>query len=339
MKTLSVKDFAALVGVSEKTVSRVLNDDPKVKASTKEHILSKMYEYDFYPNAHSRRLRSKKNFVIGVAFADYSGYSYNALLTKGIIRASDRLFYDVVIRPIDLGTPDSTQKELESFLRRTALDGLILPAPLCNDPTILKIVISARIPLVGVGSESVRPSVYCDEVGAARSIVEHLIELGHSDIGIIVHESSDNGSAHWRLQGYKQALDAASIPINNEWLIKYNDSDTQEDAFIKKLLQRADRPSAIFAFNDGVAAKVYKYALQLGIKIPHELSVVGFDDDPISEVLWPPLTTVSQPVVELGQEAANLLIKRCIMQNDDYIISPLKCSLVERSSVAPYLRH
>jgi LacI family transcriptional regulator len=174
--------------------------------------------------------------------------------------------------------------------------------------------------------------VVTDEISASREAINYLISLGHQQIAI-VNPLMTHGAGLWRSEGYRQALAENGIKLEPAYLLEMDRSPELEKD-IRRLLSLPNPPTAIFAVNDSFAATVYKVAYQLGIMIPHQLSVIGFDDAPLAQFLWPPLSSVRQPIIELAEQAVALLVKS-LLQHQPYQVSTLHCSLIQRSSVAP----
>ncbi|TVZ41016.1 LacI family transcriptional regulator [Alteromonadaceae bacterium 2753L.S.0a.02] len=338
MPKATISDVASAAGVSRKTVSRVLNNEAGVKPETQQRVIAAMEQLGYAPNMSARRLRSQQSYQVGLLFRDFPGNFYSSMMISGAIKACDELGYDLLIRPLKIEN-ENWANVVQYMLQRSNPDGLIVVPPLCDDDKVLIPILASETPMVKVaainpgGSEN----IHCDELSAARNAVQHLISLGHTRIGIINCLKS-HAAGEWRQQGYQQALAQAGIFVEPE-LQQYHvyQPDIMEQS-ARRLLGLAEPPTAIFATSDTTAALLYRVASQLQFRIPYDLSIVGFDDEPLSSNLWPPLTTVRQPVPALGKAAVSLLVKRLIQGRSDYQPEQLSCELIIRHSTGPVVR-
>lgn len=305
----TITDVAKQAGVSMKTVSRVLNNEPNVAVKTRERVLAVAKDLRYSPNIAARGLASSKSYLIALIFGS-SSPNYLTNLQAGAIEACRENGFHLVVEAFDMSRDDISD-DFERRLERLPVDGIILTAPFSDSPEIFKILNRLDIDFVPVAPSQEIEGVSCvkmDNVQAAKEITEYLIGLGHKDIGFIKgpprHSSSER-----RFTGYKDALAAHGIALNPNWIAEGDFSFKSGVEAAMQVLGEGTRPSAVFASNDDMAAGVVSVAGRKGISVPDDLSVVGFDDTPLAKILWPQLTTVKQPIYDMGHRAAELLIK------------------------------
>lgn len=336
--TATIYDVAKLSGVSVKTVSRVINNDSSVKAVNVDKVQSAISQLNYKPDLNARRLRSKQSYLIVILYTEYSGNFYSEFVISGAVAACDELGYDLILRPVNSNSTKTAGDLVRHVIERSNPDGFVLIPPFSDKKDIQAIITSYDKPLVCISpmSGEHEQRVGCDEVEAAYNATNHLISLGHTRIGFINYLLG-HAAGSSRREGYLQAHADAGIRVDKALMVERTfDIRTIENG-ISKLLSSDLPPTGIFAVNDFLAGTIYRIASQLKVRIPHELSVVGFDDDPGTQFLWPPLTTVRQPVRELGQEAVKLLIKRFILKQSIAPIPLLSCELIIRNSTSPIL--
>ena len=326
---VTIADVAAAAGVSVATVSKVINDRYGVAEHTSARVRMVIDELGYTSSLGAQSLRSRRSNVIAILAADIE--AFNAELLKGAAQAIRVSGYDLVVFSDCGQREDQVGWERRSLARVNALtDGAILVTPSSVD------VPSAR-PLVAVdhnARSSTLPTVDSDNLSGAVSATEHLIGLGHRRIGFLAGRP-DLESARLRKQGYRRALEAAGISFD-PGLVRIGGyrADTAEGA-ARELLSLAPRPTAIFAANDTSAIETIAVARSLGLTVPGDLSVVGFDNVPESALCEPPLTTVDQSVQRMGREAVQMLIRLIEdpSRAPEQVILPTR--LVERGSCRP----
>jgi len=335
-KNITVHDVAEEAGVSIKTVSRVLNNDPTVRDKNKQKVLDAVAKTGYRVDLNARRLRTGQSYLICLLYMDYASNSYSARLTSGAIEVCDEAGYDLLVRPVK--DRASLVEQVRKLSERSNPDGYILTPPLCDDKGVLEVINAENKPVVKILPMDMDEvsCVSCDIVGGVREAVTHLLTMGHRRIGIINYNTVHGGLL--RYQGFQEAHDNFGISVDPELVVNSNPkTDETYERIIRTMLSRDDRPTAFFTFNDYIATLVYKVASQLKLRIPYELSVVGFDDDPSSKNLWPPLSTVHQPVENLGKAAAGKLIQQLVLHRPYEETTDLRCRYVQRSSCGPLL--
>ena len=308
MKT-TITDVAKEAGVSMKTVSRVLNNEPNVAQATRDRVMEVAQRLQYTPNLAARGLASSRSYLIALVY-DNPSPSYITNIQRGAIEACRKKGYHVVLEPMSLEQAESPDSE--RMLKRLGVDGVILTPPLSDSIPMRDTLRRLNIPHVLVAPEESGPSptVRMDDVEAARQMTEYLLGQGHREIGFIVGHTEHAASA-LRQEGFEQAMHAHDLPIRGEWVAQGDFSFRSGVEAAERLLKDPDhRPTAIFASNDDMAAGVVSVAGRMGLSVPDQLSVCGFDDTPIAQILWPKLTTVAQPIQDMGRKAAELLIDR-----------------------------
>jgi LacI family transcriptional regulator len=304
-------DVARLAGVSRATVSLVLNrvEGATISESTRQRVLEAASQLDYHINAAGRSLRRQQTGTIGLIVRQPPGrLSADAFLPpviEGITSVLGRAGFRLLIEPLD---PERPVRHI-SLVREGHVDGLIFGVR-ANDAEIVGLYGDA-VPLVLWGQipGSGLPFVDVDNSAAARTAVEHLIGLGHRRIGCITnaHPVRAVGEASGRLDGYRAALEAHGIAEDDRW-IRFGDYDERSGfRAMQSLLREGSRPTAVFVASDEVALGALRAVREAGIRVPHDLSIVGFDDLPMARYVVPALTTVHVPAREIGANAATIL--------------------------------
>jgi LacI family transcriptional regulator len=307
-KLATITDIAKRAGVSIKTVSRVLNNEPYVRQHLRERVEEAALAMNYRPNQSARRLAGRRSFLVAHLY-DNPNPAYIAGIQAGAARRCRDGGYHLVVEPIDAHL-DDVQEAAERLVATLAPDGVVLTPPLTDNLRLLEAFIGHSTPLVRIApaqqGHGIR--IYTDEREAARALTQHLIDLGHRRIGI-VRSHPEHIAAVERFEGYCDALAGAGLRVD-EQLIAQGFFDSQSGIGAgRDLLRRLERPTAIFATNDAMAMGVMFAARELGIDVPSELSVAGFDDTPMSQVIWPALTTVRQPLEDMGWAAVDALLR------------------------------
>ncbi|MDO6474318.1 LacI family DNA-binding transcriptional regulator [Alteromonas sp. 1_MG-2023] len=335
-KNLTVHDVARVAGVSIKTVSRVLNNDPTVRDKNKEKVLSAVAVTGYRPDLNARRLRTGQSYLICLLYFDYVSNSYSSRLVSGAIEVCDDFGFDLMVRPVK--DRKSLAEQVRNIAARSNPDGYILTPPMSDDKDVIAVIEEENksvIKILPMELDDIS-CVNCDIVAGVREAVNHLLTLGHRRVAILNFFKVRGGLL--RYQGYEEAHRQFGLPIDSTLQIDGPmESDEDYERAIRQMLSGEDRPTAFFTFNDYLATLVYKVASQMKLRIPYDLSVIGYDDDPSSKNLWPPLSTVHQPVVNLGRAAAGKLIQQQILKQTYNHSEDLKCRYIQRSSCGPLL--
>lgn len=306
----TIKDVAREAGVGIGTVSRVFNNSPLVNKETRARVLAAAESMNYHPNASGRRLVQGRTQVIGFIerhapqnFAD----AFMSEVLRGLHRAASEQQYHVLFEPFAPG--EDTEERYLRLLREHHVDGIILSGPRFDDQRLLALY-EQGIPIVLQGRlpGSAIPFVDVDNLQGARSATEHLIQLGHTQIGMITNAPLDYTAAVERKTGFEQALQQANLTIVEEWLAI--GAFTPESGYnaAMSILRQTPRPTALFIGNDAVALGALEAARSLNLRIPQDLAIVGFDDIPWSAHFTPALSTVRLPAFDLGYNAGELLL-------------------------------
>ncbi|HKT75741.1 MAG TPA: LacI family DNA-binding transcriptional regulator [Sphingobium sp.] len=303
----SIHDVAALAGVSIKTVSRVVNQAPNVSAELRERVTAAIRQIDYRPNQSARRLAGGRSFMIAFLYNNPAP-SYTSGIQAGAVHRCRDLGYHLVVEMMPLAG-DERFAILEGLVAALRPDGVFLAPPLSDDPSVLQWLADRKIACARIAGSISADSlnIPTPERMGGRMVADHLAALGHRRIGVIAPPAG-HGAAQQRVEGFREGLAAAGLAIEPDLFVEGEFDYESGLAAGKKLLDRAERPSAIFATNDDMALGVLAAAHQSGLQIPADLSVVGFDDTPASLTAWPPLTTVRQPLDRMGAAVIDALI-------------------------------
>jgi LacI family transcriptional regulator len=301
----TIKDVAKKANVSVATVSRVLNNLPGFSDKTKQRVLNIIKEIDYQPNAIARGLINKRTQTIGVMFPSVSSM-LSSMILKGVEEAAHQHNFSVMV----CNTAGIRTMEYLRVLGEKQVDGIIFTSEFLKDE-YHRVFQSMRIPVLLVLSASESntvPYVRVDDKLAAYHATEYLIKKGHTKIAIISGSNEDLLAGALRIKGFLQALQDNGIEHNDQRLV-YGDFTFKSgcDA-MEELLQRAPDTTAVFATSDEMAAGVLTVAAKHGISVPDQLSVIGFDNLRLAEMVTPSLTTVEQPLIKMGEYAAEKLI-------------------------------
>lgn len=305
---VTIKDVSREAGVSIKTVSRVLNNEKYVGAKTRAHVAEVVARLNFRPNVAARSLAGRRSYQIALICDNPSPY-YVYEMQSGIRDRCEAAGVRMIAQPYDRGS-DRLLDEIESLVEATQIDGLILTPPVTDHPAVLELLARRGVRFVRVSPGSqfdVSPSTFIDNRAAAATMTRHLLALGHKRIGFIAGDPGFATSGQ-RTDGYRDALLDAGLAIDDA-LIRSGNYDFASGAREAEiLLALPNAPTAIFAASDDMAAGVLTVAHRLGLRVPGDLSVAGFDDTALARYVWPPLTTIRQPTRDMAHAAADLLL-------------------------------
>jgi len=296
MSRANIRDVAARAGVAVKTVSRVMNGHPYVSAELRERVENAMAELDYRPSVAARILSGAKSGQVALIYDNHSPY-YMFQIQKGCWDVCHEAGIRLLAQPVDVADP-RVGDQVRGLVSETHVDGIILSSPVTDCDPVLRALEGMDVPFVRISpgtNHALTSSVFMDDAQAADDMTTHLINAGHRRIGFIKghtnHMASDD-----RLFGYRRALDRVGIPFEPSLVVDGEFDFDSGVAGAKVLLGQPDRPTAIFASNDDMAAGVLAVAHDRGINVPAELSVAGFDDTTLARTVWPPLTTIRQPM-------------------------------------------
>jgi LacI family transcriptional regulator len=330
-RSITIRDVAKKSGVSVSTVSRVLNGKVDVAKATKNHVLKIIDELGYSTNLAARSMRSQKKNLIGLIMPDIA-YPYAIEIMKGVNQAIAESEFDLLVYTSGdvrkRGHVTSEQKYI-TLLAKSISDGVIVVAPVASEYNIDKPIVS----IDPVMSNPTYPSVHATNYEGSTEAMEYLIGLGHQRIGFIGGRV-ELESANQRLAAYRNALEKAGIPIDEQLIVSGDYTTKTGIEGGQRLLLLEDRPSAIFASNDQMAMGVYQIAEKLDLQIPGDFSLVGFDNIPESKYLG--LTTVDQFISEMGYAATQMLIRIINEVPEENQTLKIRTQLVVRNSCRPY---
>lgn len=334
MLPLTIEDIAKLAGVSRSTVSRVINGSPNVRPVVRNRVQEVISAHGYTPQAAARQLVTQRTRTIGLILPDSAyqlfGNPIFAQMGQGVSQVCAQEGY---VSMQFMGQRNMEEQTLFSLLRSRHFDGVVLISGEYDDPrpAFLK---NAGIPYVRIGRDPNHDDLkYVDinNVEAVRTAVEHLIKLGHRRIAMVKGLARDTSSAD-RYEGYKQALHEAGIPLDEELVGDGDWTAACGYKFTLRFLQLASSPTALFSSNDMMAAGVVRAAHERGLRVPDDLAIVGFDDLDQTTMIFPELTTIRQPCVEMGMRAAELLIDQLEHGDEEPAHVILPTTLVIRAS-------
>ena len=332
---VTIFDVAEQAGVSIKTVSRVVNKEPHVRPQTKKKVLEAVQRLQYRPNAAARTLSGRRSWVLGLVYENPHEFSYMKDVLNGALSACEAGEHSLLLRPLSLPSPEVAE-HIERFVIQARVEGIILPSPMGDVPEVLRLLRRMEVPFAAIAPKAPAPgqtNILCEDQEACLSLTEFLIDRGHRSIGFIKGDP-EHGATDKRFAGYRQALRKHGIGYRDDLVRQgYFDFDSGKAA-AAELLDLPEAPSAIVASNDDMAAGVLFEAHRRGLSMPADLSVVGFDDTPLASRLWPPLTTVRQPIKEMAETAARLLMDRLNGKAAQPPEAPFPCEIVVRESVA-----
>ncbi|WP_077624504.1 LacI family DNA-binding transcriptional regulator [Sediminibacillus massiliensis] len=328
----TIKDVAKHADVSIATVSRILNSQTGYSEKTKQKVLNSIKELGYQPNAVARGLINKKTQTIGVLFPDVSSMLSSAIL-KGIEDAAHNLGHSVIV----CHTASRGKRTLKylQLLREKRVDGIIFASERMLEE-YYEVVQQMDVPVILISTESSYdiPFVKVDDKRASYSATEYLVKKGHCNIGFISGPIEDKIAGLPRLEGFKQALYKNGIQLRQQNIVvtKGFGYEHGRDS-LSFLLERSPDITGIVAASDEIAVGVLTSAYKLGIKVPDQLSIIGYDNLKIAEMAIPPLTTVAQPLYQLGKEGAEMLL-HMLITGEKAKSKILPHRIIERQSIS-----
>jgi len=335
-QAVTIKEVADLAGVSQMTVSRVLNNSEVVRENTRKKVEEAIRALNYRPNLLARGLAGGQALFIGLVYNNPSN-SYISEILVGALNQCRSMGHYLVLEDCRSDERHADQRSVVERIAAAGLSGVLVIPPLSEDNALLDGLRAQDIPAVVIAPPQGRtdfPSVSIDDEAAAEAMMLDLFEQGHTDIAFIRGDEAQN-AARRRYRGYLTALKAKGIPVRQEWIAKGDFNYRSGMSAAMELLSAPDRPSVIFACNDDMAAGAVAAIQAQGLKVPADVSVVGFDDSSIASGIWPTLTTVRQPISQMASRAVELLAER--VGSDDpsseVVNATLGIELVHRQSL------
>lgn len=327
-----IADVAALAGVGEATVSRVLNGRANVRPATRERVLAAIQELKYRPSSVARSLSLGKTMVVAVVLPWFTNPSAVARV-RGIVEALSGSPYDLML--FDVESEDRQRRAFELLDRGDRADGLLIVSTLPPEPELARLRASAMPCVVVDAQHASLPCVVVDDVAGGEMATRHLIELGHRRVAFI-GDTPPEFRFDWsrdRTRGYERALERAGLAVRPEYVKEGTRNLHVARAIAAELLGLPERPTAIFAASDTQALGVLEAARALEVAVPEQLSVVGFDDIEIAAYVG--LTTVRQPLFESGRRGGELLLRALTGHVLPARSEQLPLELVVRSTTGP----
>lgn len=332
MKKATISDVARLAGVSIKSVSRVVNREANVRTGMRAKVEAAIEELGYKPNLAARSLAAGRSLNIGVLFDNPSPH-YTMKVQEGAYVACRDAGYQLVLEHLESAAQIDDTLEMMFVNRR--VDGVVVTAPATDHEIVLHALEQHRIPYVRIApnrSPERSPAIFSNDSQAMSEVVQLLWGLGHRQFGF-VSGPVDHGASAWRRAGFFSALAERGMRADQVSVANGDFTFASGIGAGLQLLRRPVPPTAIFAANDDMAAGVFAAAAQLSIRIPEALSVVGFDDSWIAKSVWPELTTMRQPIVEMAQDAVEILVQR--QRWGRPTVRHHKCTFIVRGSTGP----
>jgi len=336
MSASTIFDVAERAGVSIKTVSRVVNNEANVAAKTRERVQLAIDQLGYQPNSAARGLSSGRSYVIGMAYENPNEFSYMKDILNGALRACEATGYSLLLKPVVLPEAALVDRIME-FAVQARLDGLILTAPLCDDQELIASLHNRAVKVACISPKAAvagAVNALSDDEGACFAVTDYVIRQGHARVGFIKGHP-DHGASLKRLRGYKKALAQHGIRYQSALVTPGYFDFASGRKGAGRLLDRSEPPTVIIAANDNMAAGVMFEARERGMAVPQDLGVVGFDDTPIASQVWPPLTTVRQPIGAMADFVVRQLIQKLGEPLHNAIDQTFTCQVIVRDSTEP----
>ena len=343
-QAVTIKHVAADAEVSLQTVSRVINNEPNVRPIMKERVQASIDKLGYVPSIAAQRMSGSRSYLILAindrerTIADWrtrQGTDWvDQMLLGGMLKCAEH-GYRMIFELVDTHN-DHVERELGATLAALQPDGVILTPPHSENPLITGFLAKRRIPFARIGSMTSGPGIAMtmDDEGSARRATEHLLALGHRQIGFIAG-SDEYDLSNWRINGWREAMEAAGLP--HDGLCTRGDFSYESGVIAAtKLLELEMPPTAIIASNDQMTLAALDTANQRGLNVPDDLSLISFDNTPVVRFTDPKLTAIDQPIAATFSKAVELLITNgeTAVPHQPVVIEG---SLVERGSTAPPL--
>ena len=342
-QAVTIKHVAADAGVSLQTVSRVINSEPNVRPEMKNRVQASIDKLGYVPSIAAQRMSGSRSYLILAindrdrTIADWQARQgtdwVDQMLLGGMLKCAE-LGYRMIFELVDTHS-DHVERELLGAIAALQPDGIILTPPHSDNPQIVALLDQQKIPFVRIGSKQngMGIPVSMDDEGSARQAARYLIERGHRRIGFIAG-SSEYDLSGWRVDGWRETMVAAGL--DTAGLLAEGDfSYASGEVAARCLLDRPDRPSAIIASNDQMALATLDVARSLGLSIPHDLSLISFDNTPLVHFTQPPLTAIDQPIAATASRAVELIIAAQNGDDAPQALTIVPAQIIERESVAP----
>ena len=346
-RTITIKHVAAEAGVSLQTVSRVINDGPNVRSAIKDRVREAIDKLGYVPSLAARRMAGRRSYLLlalndrdrtieGWRSGDGTDW-VDQMLLGGMLKCAE-YGYRMIFELVDTHSAH-VEREITAALAALHPDGVILTPPHGDNPVIVETLTARNIPFARIGSigQGEGFAISMDDAGAAAAATEHLLSLGHRRIGFITG-SDEYALSGARLEGYRAAVRAAGLGEDTSLVARGDFTFASGVEATKMLLALDEPPTAILASSDQMSLAALHVARSQGLDVPHDLSIVSFDDTPIVKFSVPPLTAIRQPIAAMTARAAVLLIRASNGEPPDDAPSVLPFDLIVRESTAALSR-
>jgi LacI family transcriptional regulator len=340
-QSVTISHVAADAGVSLQTVSRVINNEPNVRPEMKARVQASIEKLHYVPSIAAQRMSGSRSYLILVindrerTIAEWRARRgadwVDQMLLGGMLTSAEH-GYRMIFELVDTHN-DHVERELSGTIAALQPDGIILTPPHSENPLITNLLDQRNIPFARIGSLTPGSgfAIHMGDAGSAAQATQHLIDLGHKRIGFIAG-APDYNLSHWRVQGWRQAM--AEAGLSDEGLCVPGDFSYESGrAAAAALLGLNPAPTAIIASNDQMALATLDIAHERNLSVPHDLSLISFDNTPVVRFTTPQLTAVDQPIAATFSKAVELLIHQATSPSDEPYLVP--GSLVIRASTAP----
>ncbi|USD43788.1 substrate-binding domain-containing protein [Vibrio sp. SCSIO 43135] len=328
----TMKDIARLAGVSTSTVSHVINKSRYVSEEISERVNRAAQELNYAPSALARSLKVNRTKTIGMLVTTSTNPFFGEVV-KGVERSCYHQGYNLILCNTE-GDNERMKASINTLLQKR-VDGLLL---MCSTLEGERIDVFERYPDIPVVVMDWGPMLFTSDKIQDNSLrggymaTKYLIDSGHKEVGCITGPLIRH-QAQMRYEGYKRAINEAGLDFNPNWIVEADfECEGGYEAF-NKILSKGDLPSSIFVCNDMMAMGVINAANEKGIKIPEDVSLIGYDDIHIAKFMSPSLTTIHQPKYRLGKAAVETLLKKLEKETEEAQVVQLEPTLVERASV------
>lgn len=332
-KKVTITDVARLAGVSERTVSRVNTNSPKVGKATRAKIREIIKDLNYHPNAQARGLATRRSFLLGMIYDNPDALYINDV-QRGVLSVCREFGYELVVHPCDMHS-DTLTEEAVSFISRSKLDGVIILPPISENNDLAGALANAKanyVRLASIALDKAEHVVISNERSATAAMAEYLVGLGHTRIGYIAGPKGMK-STRERLEGFCEALEKHGCKPGKDMIARGAYTFESGIECGRTLLENPTPPTAIFASNDEMAVGVINAAQDMGFNVPGDLSVAGFDDSILASRSFPKLTTVRRPVKAMARLATTKLIASIDGRDEDARSGEMLVpSLIKRNS-------
>lgn len=341
-QAVTIKHVAADAGVSLQTVSRVINNEPNVRAEMKQRVQASIDRLGYVPSIAAQRMSGSRSYLILAlndrdrTIADWRARQgtdwVDQMLLGGMLKCAEH-GYRMIFELVDTHS-DHVERELLAAIAALQPDGIILTPPHSDNAQLVAFLAEQDVPFVRIGSQDSGPGipVSMDDEGSARAATQFLMTQGHRRIGFIAGAPDYNLSG-WRIDGWKAAMAEAALAVDG--LLEHGDfTYASGEAAARRLLRGTARPTAIIASNDQMALATLDVAGELGLAVPQDLSIVSFDNTPLMRFTRPPLTAIDQPIAATASKAVELIIAAQRGEAQPKGLITISAELVQRGSVA-----